>query len=74
MTEFSEDQRVEALRQALIQLNAPAEKAEEMARQLDKRAEQLAAERGGSYEQAVGYLIQLMSRGWASPNGGSTPQ
>lgn len=55
------------LAQALAALGCPAEKSAEMAAQLDKRAKQLVAERGGSYEEAMMYLLSLMKQGWAAP-------
>jgi len=48
------------LEQALMQLGVPAEKAPEMAAQLDKRAHQLAETGGRTYEQALMHLLQLM--------------
>ena len=41
-----------------------------MAAQLDKRARQLAAEKGRSYEEALKHLLTLMKQGWASPGKG----
>ena len=41
-----------------------------MAAQLDKRARQLAAEKGRSYEEALKHLLTLMNQGWASPGKG----
>jgi hypothetical protein len=55
---------------ALTALGCPQEKSAEMAAQLDKRARQLAAERGGSYEQAMTHLLQLMQQGWAARDSG----
>ena len=49
-----------ALEQALAQLGVPAEKAPEMAVQLDKRAQQLAVAEDRTYEQALMHLLQLM--------------
>ena len=49
-----------ALEQALAQLGVPAEKAPEMAAQLDKRAQQLAEAEDLTYEQALMHLLQLM--------------
>ena len=37
-----------------------------MAAQLDKRAKQLAEEKGRSYEDALGHLLSLMRQGWAA--------
>ena len=48
------------LEQALMQFGVPAEKAPEMAAQLDKRARQLAAAGERTYEQALMHLLQLM--------------
>ncbi len=54
------------LKELLKTLGCPAEKCNEMAAQLDKRARQLSAERGESYEQAMGHLVGLMKQGWAA--------
>ncbi len=48
------------LEQALMQFGVPAEKAPEMAVQLDKRAQQLAVAEDRTYEQALMHLLQLM--------------
>ena len=57
---------LEHLASALLALGCPANKAGEMAAQLDKRAKQLAAQRGRSYEEALRHLVQLMNEGWAA--------
>ena len=54
------------LAQVLTALGCPADKAAEMAAQLDKRAKQLAAEKNGTYEDALKHLISLMRQGWAA--------
>jgi pyrroline-5-carboxylate reductase len=54
------------LAQVLVALGCPAEKSAEMAAQLDKRARQLAAEKGRSYEEAMKHLLTLMKQGWAA--------
>jgi len=54
------------LAQVLVALGCPADKSAEMAAQLDKRAHQLAAEKGGSYEAALQHLLTLMRQGWAA--------
>ena len=54
------------LAQVLVALGCPADKSDEMAAQLDKRARQLAAEKGGSYEAALQHLLTLMRQGWAA--------
>ncbi len=54
------------LAQALQAMGCPAEKCDEMAAQLEKRAEQLCVERGGTSDDALSYLIRLMAGGWAA--------
>ena len=44
------------LAKVLVALGCPAEKSAEMAAQLDKRARQLAAQKGCSYEEALQHL------------------
>jgi hypothetical protein len=56
----------EDLARALVGLGCPEEKSLEMARQLDKRAQQLASEKDQSYEQALTHLLGLMRQGWAA--------
>lgn len=51
---------------ALVGLGCPPEKAAEMAAQLDKRARQLAEQKGRTYEQAMAHLLGLMKQGWAA--------
>jgi hypothetical protein len=55
-----------ALAKALVALGCPAEKSAEMAAQLDKRARQLAAQKGRSYEEALQHLLNLMKQGWSA--------
>ncbi|GDY19189.1 hypothetical protein LBMAG56_05340 [Verrucomicrobiota bacterium] len=54
----------------LIALGCPAEKAPEMAAQLDKRARQLSALKGRTYEQALAHLLGLLRQGWAAKERG----
>ena len=54
------------LAQILVALGCPAEKSAEMAAQLDKRARQLGAQKGRSYEEALQHLLDLMKQGWAA--------
>lgn len=54
----------------LTGLGCPAEKATEMAAQLDKRARQLAEAKGRSYEDALTHLLSLMKEGWAAKERG----
>jgi hypothetical protein len=55
------------LAQVLAALGCPADKSTAMAAQLDKRARQLAAEKGCTYEEALKHLLTLMKQGWAAP-------
>ncbi len=58
------------LAQVLAALGCPADKSAEMAAQLDKRARQLAAEKGRSYDEALQHLITLMRQGWSAKEKG----
>lgn len=58
------------LAQVLVALGCPADKSVEMAAQLDKRAQQLAAEKGRPYEEALTHLLKLMRQGWAAKEKG----
>jgi hypothetical protein len=51
---------------ALVGLGCPESKAAEMAAQLDKRARQLAEQKGRTYEDALAHLLTLMRQGWAA--------
>ena len=48
------------LEQALMQFGVPAQKAPDMATQLNKRAHQLAEAEDRTYEQSLIHLLQLM--------------
>jgi hypothetical protein len=54
------------LAKVLTALGCPAEKSATMAAQLDKRARQLAAQKGRSYDEALRHLLSLMRQGWAA--------
>jgi hypothetical protein len=54
------------LAQALESAGCPPEKSAEMAAQLDKRARQLAEQKGRTYEEAMKHLLGLMAQGWAA--------
>lgn len=56
----------EQLAQMLAALGCPAGKSREMAEQLDKRAQQLAAARGRPHDEALAHLLKLMAGGWAA--------
>lgn len=57
---------LEQLAAALVVLGCPAEKSAGMAAQLDKRARQLAEQKGRTYDEALTHLLQLMQQGWAA--------
>jgi hypothetical protein len=57
---------ISELAKLLVALGCPSEKSAEMAAQLDKRARQLATEKGRSYEEALKHLLTLMKQGWAA--------
>ena len=50
----------------LEQLGCPADKAPEMAGQLDRRADQLSESNGKTKTEALRHLILLMQQGWAA--------
>ena len=54
------DSEQAALTGALQQLGVPANKARDMAAQLDKRAHQLAEQDGRTHQDALLHLLQLM--------------
>jgi len=58
------------LAKALVSLGCPVEKSVEMAAQLDKRAKQLAEQKGRTYEEALKHLLKLMQQGWAASKNG----
>jgi hypothetical protein len=57
---------LEELAGVLSGLGCPREKSAEMAAQLDRRARQLAEQKGRSYEDALAHLLELMRQGWAA--------
>lgn len=54
------DSEQAALTGALQQLGVPADRAQDMAVQLDKRAHQLAEQDGRTHQDALLHLLQLM--------------
>ena len=58
---------ISELAKVLTTLGCPPDKSAEMAAQLDKRARQLAGQKGRSYEEALAHLLALMKQGWAAP-------
>jgi len=55
------------LAKALVAMGCPVERSADMAAQLDKRAKQLAGQKGRTYEEALTHLLKLMQQGWAAP-------
>jgi cell division protein ZapA (FtsZ GTPase activity inhibitor) len=54
----------------LVGMGCPPGKSAEMAAQLDKRARQLAEQKGRTYEDALAHLLGLMRQGWAAKDSG----
>jgi len=57
---------------ALARLGCPPERADVMAAQLLKRAQQLASERGWTETESLAHLLRLMAGGWAAQAQGAT--
>ena len=55
---------------ALAAMGCPADKCDDMAAQLDKRAHQLMEQKGRSYEEALSHLLGLMRQGWSAKERG----
>jgi hypothetical protein len=62
---------ISELAKVLVALGCPPEKSSGMAAQLDKRARQLAGQKGRSYEEALQHLLTLMRQGWSAQGRGS---
>ena len=62
---------ISELAKRLTALGCPTEKSAGMAAQLDKRARQLAAQKGRSYDDALQHLLNLMRQGWSAQDKGS---
>ena len=62
--------KVEELSAMLAAIGCPPEKCDEMAAQLDKRARQLAAMKGRTYDEALTHLLELMRHGWSAKERG----
>jgi hypothetical protein len=58
---------ISELAKILVALGCPTGKSTEMAAQLDKRAKQLAEQKGRTYEEALQHLLTLMRQGWSAP-------
>ena len=54
----------------LVAIGCPAEKSDEMASQLKKRALQLSEQTGRTYDDALKHLLNLMRQGWAAKEKG----
>ena len=61
---------LQELAAVLVAMGCPQSKSDEMAAQLDKRARQLAEQKGRPYEEALEHLVKLMSQGWAAKEKG----
>ena len=61
---------INELASLLVGMGCPEEKSTEMASQLDKRANQLATQKGRSYDEALTHLLKLMQQGWAAKERG----
>jgi hypothetical protein len=61
---------LEQLAQVLVALGCPPEQSATMAAQLEKRAQQLAATKGRTPEEALTHLLELMRQGWAAKEKG----
>ena len=57
---------ISELAKLLTTLGCPSEKSVGMAAQLDKRARQLAEQKGRSYDDALRHLLNLMKQGWSA--------
>jgi hypothetical protein len=57
---------ISELAKVLVALGCPSEKSSEMSAQLDKRAKQLAGQKGRTYEEALQHLLTLMRQGWSA--------
>ena len=60
----------EELAPLLVAIGCPAHKSMAMARQLEKRARQLAEQKHQSYREALAHLLALMKHGWAAKEKG----
>jgi hypothetical protein len=57
---------ISELAKRLTTLGCPPEKSAALAAQLDKRARQLAEQKGRSYDDALEHLLNLMRQGWSA--------
>jgi len=61
---------MDELASLLVSMGCPQEKSDEMAAQLEKRAQQLSEGTGRTYEEAMAHLLKLMKQGWAAKEKG----
>ena len=54
----------------LVAMGCPKEKSLEMGKQLLRRAQQLAAQKNRTTEEALAHLLNLMKQGWAAKERG----
>jgi len=64
---------LDELARLLATLGCPSEKSAGLAAQLDKRARQLAEQKGRTYDDALAHLLNLMKQGWAANPNASRP-
>ena len=64
---------ISELAKILTSLGCPPAKSAEMAAQLDKRAKQLAEQKGKTYDEALTHLLTLMKQGWAAKGSDGSP-
>ena len=56
--------QVPELASMLVRLGCPDSKSVEMALMLEKRARQLADQKGKTFDEALAHLLSLMRQGW----------
>lgn len=64
-------EELQQLAEVLVSCGCPREMAPAMAEQLDRRASQLAAQKGRPHAEALAHLLGLMRQGWAAGGGKS---
>jgi hypothetical protein len=61
---------LDELAAVLAGMGCPPAKSMKMAAQLDRRARQLAEQKGRGYEDALAHLLELMRQGWSAQQRG----
>lgn len=70
---YSQNKELSQLATLLRQFGCPEDRTDILAAQMDKRARQLAAQKGRSYEESLMHLLRLMRQGWAAKEKGIAP-